>query len=143
MKRFRYSIVTPDGAIASGDCEFLLVPTAEGDIGILANHAPLLCELSFGVLFIRTGPGEHRDLYVENGYLEVLKNEASIMVAKAFDPSKIDRQAIAAEKAELEEKRKRFAAEHAFERLESVKERIKRCDKMLTLKLRPYQPNAH
>ena len=39
MKSFRYSIVTPDGAIASGECEFLLVPTAEGDIGILANHA--------------------------------------------------------------------------------------------------------
>ncbi len=143
MRNFRYSIVTPDGAIAAGECEFLLVPTADGEIGILANHAPLLCELSFGVLSIRTAPGEHKDLYVENGYLEVLKNEASIMVAKAFDPSKIDRAAIVAEKSELEEKRRRFAAEHAYDRLESVKERIKRCDKMLTLKLRPYLPNSH
>ena len=40
--RFAWSVVTPEGTVASGDCTFLVVPTAGGELGVLADHAALV-----------------------------------------------------------------------------------------------------
>ncbi len=39
---FSWMVATPEGSVASGECEFLVVPTAGGELGVLADHAALV-----------------------------------------------------------------------------------------------------
>ena len=61
-------LVTPDGPVYEGEIEMLIVPGADGEIGVLARHAPLIAMLNAGstrvhvkreteVLEFATGPG--------------------------------------------------------------------------------------
>ena len=61
MSAFSYSIVTPDGDSIAGECMSIVVPTAWGPIAVLARHAPLLAEITFGALRIASG-GKFPDL---------------------------------------------------------------------------------
>jgi F0F1-type ATP synthase epsilon subunit len=48
--RFAWSVVTPEGTVASGECTFLVVPTAGGELGVLADHAALVARVVPGDL---------------------------------------------------------------------------------------------
>ena len=68
-RRFDVSLVTPEGPAFEGDVELLIVPGADGEIGVLARHAPLVAMLKAGstriyrnraaddVVEFATGPG--------------------------------------------------------------------------------------
>jgi F-type H+-transporting ATPase subunit epsilon len=70
---FSMSLVTPEGPAFEGDVEMLIVPGADGEIGVLARHAPLVALLNAGstrvyrdrssedVLEFATGPGFFTD----------------------------------------------------------------------------------
>ena len=45
---FDVSLVTPDGPVFEGEVEMLIVPGADGEIGVLARHAPLIAMLKAG-----------------------------------------------------------------------------------------------
>ena len=57
---FSWSVSTPDGVAASGECEFLVVPTTGGELGVLANHAALVACVAPGVLRV-TAPTYSED----------------------------------------------------------------------------------
>ncbi|MBI4978403.1 MAG: ATP synthase F1 subunit epsilon [Spirochaetes bacterium] len=132
MSAFQYTIVTPDGDSIGGECESLFVPTGNGVIGILAHHAPLLSELSFGEVRIVNGADTKR-YFIENGYVEVLRNKVSLMVERVIEPSRIDKKSVAAEKAELETQQAALTPPIDYEKLNRIKDRIRRCDTMLSL----------
>src|SRR5271157_902869 len=48
--RFSWSVATPEGIVASGECEFLVVPTSGGELGVLAGHAALVASVVSGDL---------------------------------------------------------------------------------------------
>jgi F-type H+-transporting ATPase subunit epsilon len=45
---FDLSLVTPDGPVFEGEAEMIIVPGADGEIGVLARHAPLIATLKAG-----------------------------------------------------------------------------------------------
>src|SRR5215216_4981018 len=47
-RKFDVSLVTPEGATFEGEAEMLVVPGADGEIGVLARHAPLVATLKAG-----------------------------------------------------------------------------------------------
>src|SRR5207237_3127539 len=47
-RTFSVSLVTPEGAAFEGEVEMLVVPGADGEIGVLARHAPLVALLKAG-----------------------------------------------------------------------------------------------
>jgi F0F1-type ATP synthase epsilon subunit len=53
---FSWIVSTPDGPVASGECEFLVVPTTGGELGVLADHAALVACVAPGELRV-TAPG--------------------------------------------------------------------------------------
>ena len=61
MRSFKLDIVSPDGAIFSGEAERLLARTTDGDVEILAGHTDLLSALGTGRARIRTADG--KDVY--------------------------------------------------------------------------------
>jgi F-type H+-transporting ATPase subunit epsilon len=91
-RTFSVSLVTPEGAAFEGEIEMLVVPGADGEIGVLARHAPLVALLRAGstrvyrdrqaedVLEFATGPG----------FFKVEQDRALALVDDAVEARNID-----------------------------------------------------
>jgi F-type H+-transporting ATPase subunit epsilon len=101
-RQFDVSIVTPDGAAFEGEAEFLVVPGAAGEIGVLARHAPLVATLKAGATRVHLPGGQVEDFATGPGFFTVQFDRAIALVDDAVKAEDIDRDA--AERA-LEEAR--------------------------------------
>jgi F-type H+-transporting ATPase subunit epsilon len=70
MATFHFGLVSPEQLLFSGDVEQVDVPGAEGEFGVLANHAPLVAALRPGILTMH-GSGEPQKIVVLGGFAEV------------------------------------------------------------------------
>ena len=90
-------IATPDHLLVDDDVSEVQVPGADGYLGILPQHAPLLSELGSGEMYYITAKGSKRTLAVSFGWLEVLPDKVRILAGVAESAEEID--AARAEKA--------------------------------------------
>ncbi len=81
-KPFKLTIATPEGIVFDGEVTSLIVPAAEGALGVWANHAPLVATLREGRLTYRSPDGAERTGTVSGGTVEVLKNRATILTSR-------------------------------------------------------------
>jgi F-type H+-transporting ATPase subunit epsilon len=80
-RTFHVDIVTPQKAEYKGEACSLIIPTEMGYIGILANHAPLITNLTPGRIIIRAGSGKSSTINSKGkGLLEVFKNTATLLM---------------------------------------------------------------
>ncbi len=89
-KKFEVSLVTPEGAAFEGLCEMLIVPGADGEIGILARHAPLVAMLKAGSTRVHLGEGEVIEYATGPGFFKVEQDRAIALVDDAVDAREID-----------------------------------------------------
>ena len=88
-KTFSLSVVTPEGSAFDGEAERLVVPGADGEIGVLARHAPLVAMLKAGEIRIRTD-GAWQSFAAGPGYFKVQKDRAIVLVDDAVRAEDID-----------------------------------------------------
>jgi len=72
------SIISPEAAVFDGEADSVVAPAFDGDVGILANHAPLMTVLGTGVLTVKSG-GVARRFHVQGGFLQVVKNSVRVL----------------------------------------------------------------
>lgn len=87
--QFRLLVAAPDRQLVDEDVDQLQVPAADGSMGVLPGHAPLLTALGAGALTFRIG-NESQYLAVEDGVMEVLPDRVRVLVGKATWASEID-----------------------------------------------------
>jgi F-type H+-transporting ATPase subunit epsilon len=107
-KTFSVSLVTPDGAAFEGEAVMLIVPGADGEIGVLARHAPLIATLKAGSTRVHLGEGDERvrEFATGPGFFKVEQDRAIALVDDAVLANEIDRDRAQAQletaQAELE-----------------------------------------
>ena len=69
-----------DREIFVGKAESVCVPGADGELQILAEHAPLIAQLKEGDVLIKTEDGTEQKLPITSGVLEVKENEVVVLV---------------------------------------------------------------
>ena len=80
-KSFHLEIITPDEQVYSGRVTSLVAPCAEGYLGVLKDHAPLLALAVDGKITFRKDTGETTVLNNKStGFLEVNKNQVSLIL---------------------------------------------------------------
>jgi F-type H+-transporting ATPase subunit epsilon len=99
-------IVTPERQLASESVDAVQLPGANGELGILPGHAPLMTELGIGALSYRRG-GETGHLAIIRGFAEVLPDRVSVLAEIAERAEEIDVQRA---KAARERAEKRLAS---------------------------------
>jgi F-type H+-transporting ATPase subunit epsilon len=111
-RTFSVSVVTPEGPAFEGEAEMLIVPGADGEIGVLARHAPLVAMLKAGNTRVHTGPAEIQEFATGPGFFKVEQDRAIALVDDAVSAKEID-----AERAErqLEEAKAELAQVEAGE----------------------------
>ena len=82
-------IVTPDRAVAHEQVDEVEIPAAEGSLGVLPGHTPLLAALQVGELRYRKGQ-EQVDTLIAFGFAEVLPDRVTILAHIAERAEEID-----------------------------------------------------
>jgi F-type H+-transporting ATPase subunit epsilon len=87
---FKFELVSPERLLVSGNVEQVLVPGAEGDMTVLAHHAPALTTLRPGVLDIGMPGGEHRRYFIRGGFAEIGPAGLTVLAETAIDLVELD-----------------------------------------------------
>jgi len=85
-------IVTPEKRVYSEAVTSVVVPTSEGEIGVLESHIPLIANLVPGEIQV-LHEGKNEYIAVDRGFVQVLGNKVSILTENAIDVEEIDLQA--------------------------------------------------
>src|SRR5690349_24501388 len=92
MATLRLEIVTPEAKAYSEDVDFVLLPGAEGELGVYPNHVPLLTTLHPGELRVLRG-GKESYLAIGEGFVEITATSVSVLTDMALTPAVIDEKA--------------------------------------------------
>jgi F-type H+-transporting ATPase subunit epsilon len=87
---FKFELVSPERLLVSGEAEQVLVPGSEGDMTILAHHAPLLTTLRPGVLDIGFPGGERQRYFIRGGFAEIGPSGLTVLAETAIDLVELD-----------------------------------------------------
>jgi F-type H+-transporting ATPase subunit epsilon len=83
METMKLEIVTPHGPIFSGDVRSATFPGAEGEFGVLPEHASLVSLLDTGVIEIEKTDGKTESVVIDSGYVKVDENKTLVVVEGA------------------------------------------------------------
>lgn len=82
-------IVTQDKLLFAGEAEAVVAPGAEGELGILPHHAPLLTTLNYGILRVRS-EGREMQFVIAGGVMEVLPTRVTVLADVGENVEEID-----------------------------------------------------
>jgi F-type H+-transporting ATPase subunit epsilon len=82
-KAFKLDVVSPEAIAWSGEAEMLITRTTEGEIGILADHEPTMAALATGSSVIHAADGTDITLAIHGGFLQVYRNEVTLLTDRA------------------------------------------------------------
>jgi len=83
-------VLTPEGAVFSGELQMLSTRTAVGEVGILAEHVPMIARLVPAELRLHKSDSEVETYAQGEGWLEVFANRARVLIAEARSPDELD-----------------------------------------------------
>ena len=89
---FTVEIISPDQTILKQDANEVIIPSYEGQMGILNNHIPLITFLRPGIITIKTNI--EKKFYVEEGTVEFSNNSLLILTSTAIDLKNLEKKSI-------------------------------------------------
>jgi len=92
---FKFELVSPERLLVSADVEQVLVPGAEGDMTVLAKHAPVLTTLRPGLLDIGFPNGQHQRFFIRGGFAEINPNGLIVLAETAIDLDELKAEQLA------------------------------------------------
>jgi F-type H+-transporting ATPase subunit epsilon len=106
MATFQFELVAPERILYSGQVEAVELPASEGDMTVLAGHAPAMTTLQTGFLVIAEGAGKGRRILVQGGFADIGPGLATVLAERAMPAEELS-----AETLDAEIKRARMIAE--------------------------------
>jgi len=83
-------VLTPEGEVWSGEARQVSTRSEVGELGILANHAPLLAALRPTELRLHLSESETKRYAQAHGWLQVYGNRARLLLEEAIPPENLD-----------------------------------------------------
>lgn len=93
MASFPFELVSPERVLFSGNVDSVVVPSAEGEMTVLANHAPFMSAVRPGVVTVDGG----KRLFVRGGFVDVNAMGLTLLAEQAIPVEEIDREKVAAD----------------------------------------------
>ncbi len=84
-------IVSPEKLLLSRDVEMVVIPAAEGEMGVLPNHAPMIVLLRGGTIAIHEGGRLTDKLYVSGGFAEITPERCTVLADEAVPTAELSR----------------------------------------------------
>ena len=91
-EKFTVEIISPDQTILKQETNEVIIPSFEGQMGILNNHIPLITFLRPGIITIKAE--DEKKYYAEEGTVEFSNNNLLILTSTARDIANLDENKI-------------------------------------------------
>lgn len=102
-KPFHVSVVSPDQSLYVGDVVQIVATAVTGELGILADHTPLMASLKPGQVRLTMENGEEEVIYVSGGFIEVQPRQTIILADAAERAEDLDEETVRNAKARAEQ----------------------------------------
>jgi F-type H+-transporting ATPase subunit epsilon len=84
-------IVSPEKLLLSRDVDMVVIPAAEGEMGVLEGHAPMMVILFGGVVSLYAGDQVTDSLFVDGGFAEITPEGCTVLAGEAMPVNEIER----------------------------------------------------
>jgi F-type H+-transporting ATPase subunit epsilon len=102
-KTFLFELVSPERILVSEDAVMVTIPGELGELGILADHAPLLTSLRPGIVTVYLPGGAEKRIFVAGGFADVNDNACTVLAEEAMKAVDIVRADVEKKLRELHE----------------------------------------
>lgn len=123
-------IVGPDRLLLSQDVDMAVIPAAEGEMGVLPGHAPMIVLLRGGTITLHQGGQATGRLFVSGGFAEVTPERCTVLADEAVPIAELSRADAATRLQEAEtayanvNKADIAAVDAAMSRIQSAQARV-------------------
>jgi F-type H+-transporting ATPase subunit epsilon len=101
MATFPLELVTPERLMFSEEVQAVRAPGIDGSFGVLAGHAPLLTQLTLGLIKITLPNGKEELIATTGGFMQVSREKVIILADSAENAQEIDLEREKAEAARM------------------------------------------
>ena len=84
-------IVSPEKILVSKSVDMAVVPSVEGDLAAMPEHAPMIVLLRGGLVTLYQGDTVTDTLFVAGGFAEITADRCTVLADDAVPPGEIDR----------------------------------------------------
>jgi F-type H+-transporting ATPase subunit epsilon len=84
MSKIKVELVTPEELVFSGEADSVEVPGAEGDFGVLYNHAPMISTIRPGIVSVHNN-NALKEIFISGGFAEITGERCTILAERSID----------------------------------------------------------
>ena len=84
-------IVSPERLLMSKPVDMVVIPAAEGDLGVLPQHSPMVVMLRGGTVRIHEGSQVTGTLYIAGGFAEITPERCTVLANEAVPVAEVSR----------------------------------------------------
>lgn len=95
MAEFQFELVSPERLLVSEKVESVVIPGAEGEMTVMANHAPVMTTIKPGVVTVKPASGAEERYVVFGGFADILPSGCTLLAESAVSVADIDRADLA------------------------------------------------
>ncbi len=92
---FKFELVSPERLLVSEQVESVVIPGAEGEMTVMAEHAPVMTIIKPGVVTVKTAAGSQERYVVFGGFADILPSGCTLLAESAVAVKDIDRADVA------------------------------------------------
>ena len=92
---FQFELVSPERLLVSEKVESVVIPGAEGEMTVMAHHAPVMTTIKPGVVTVNPVSGSVERYVVFGGFADILPTGCTLLAESAIAVQDIDRAEIA------------------------------------------------
>ena len=95
MADFNFELVSPERLLLSERVTEVVIPASEGEMTVMANHAPVMTTIKPGVVTVKTAAGATERYCVFGGFADILPDTCTLLAESAVATDAIDRDDLA------------------------------------------------
>ncbi len=95
MASFKFELVSPERLLVSEKIESVVIPATEGEMTVMANHAPVMTTIKPGVVTVKTAAGQQDRYVVFGGFADILPAGCTLLAESAVSVKDLDRDDVA------------------------------------------------
>jgi F-type H+-transporting ATPase subunit epsilon len=84
-------IVSPEKLLLSRPVDMVVIPAAEGEMGVMAQHAPMILLLRGGTIRLYEGTNVTEQFYVAGGFAEITPERCTVLANEAIPVAQVSR----------------------------------------------------
>lgn len=102
-EKVSFELVSPQSLLVSEQVDMVVVPGAEGDFGVIAEHAPVISTVRPGTIIVYQDNSVSDRIFVAGGFAEVTAERCTVLAEEAERLDEIDRSAVEGQMRDLRE----------------------------------------